>query len=234
MKLGIMQPYFFPYIGYWQLLAAVEKYVIYDDVNFIKGGWVNRNRILNGEKVQYINVQMLGASSFKHINEIEVQSNRVFIEKNKKTIWNAYHKRPYFVDAYPLITEILDCGEMNLAKYLEYSIRKICQYLNINTELIISSQIDKDQTLKGEDKVLDICKRVGADTYYNAIGGEQLYDFSRFKKKGIKLCFLKTREMNYCQGKSNFEPDLSIIDVMMNNSVEIIQEMLNDYVLISE
>lgn len=234
MKLGIMQPYFFPYIGYWQLLAAVDKYVIYDDVNFIKGGWISRNKILNGENVQYINVQMQGASSFKHINEIEVQGNDIVINKNKKTIWNAYHKRPYFREAYPLVTEILEHKGKNLAKYLEYSIRKVCQYLNIDTELMISSKIDKDNTLKGEDKIIDICKRLNADTYYNAIGGEQLYDYEKFKEQGIKLCFLKAGEISYCQGRNDFEPNLSIIDVMMNNSVETIREMLNDYILIDK
>lgn len=152
MKLGIMQPYFFPYIGYWQLLAAVDKYVIYDDVNFIKGGWINRNRILNGEKTQYINVQMQGASSFKHINQIEVQKNKVMIEKNKKTIWNAYHKAPYFSDIYPLIVDILNTDETNLAKYLENSIRKICTYLEIHTELLISSELEKDASLRGGGK----------------------------------------------------------------------------------
>lgn len=234
MKLGIMQPYFFPYIGYWQLLAAVDKYIIYDDVNFIKGGWINRNRILNGKNVQYFNVQMEGASSFKHINQINVQKNDVYVEKSKKTLWNAYHKAPFFESAFPVITDILDCEEINLAKYLEYSIKAVCRYLNINTEILDSSQIEKNSFLKGEEKVIDICKHMGANKYYNAIGGKDLYNFSNFKSQGIKLLFLQPGEIEYNQGTGAFIPNLSIIDVMMNNSVEKIYEFLNNYVLIGE
>ena len=232
MKLGIMQPYFFPYIGYWQLLAAVDKY---DDVNYIKGGWINRNKILNGNNVQYFNVQMEGASSFKHINQINVQTNDVYIEKNKKTLWSAYHKSPYFESAFPIITDILDCGETNLAKYLEYSIKAVCRYLNINTEILISSQIEKNSSLKGEEKVIDICKHMSANKYYNAIGGKDLYNFSNFKSQGIELLFLQPGEIEYNQEVAGaFIPNLSIIDVMMNNPVEKIHEFLNSYVLIGE
>ncbi|MCM1387768.1 MAG: WbqC family protein, partial [Bacillus sp. (in: Bacteria)] len=216
MKAGIMQPYFMPYIGYWQLMNAVDIYVIYDDVNFIKGGWINRNRILNGNNVQYINVPVSGASPFKSINQIEVRQDKIYIEKNKKTIWNAYHKRPYFETVYPLVKDILECEYINLAQYLEYSIKKVCKYLNINTKLLISSQIEKDNSLKGEAKVIDICKQVDADIYYNAIGGRKLYDFSHFEENHIKLFFLQSEEIKYVQGNHDFAPNLSIIDVMMN------------------
>ena len=234
MRLGIMQPYFFPYIGYWQLLSAVDKYVIYDDVNFIKGGWINRNRILNGERIQYFNVQLKGASSFKHINQIEVEKNSIIQEKRKKTIWNAYHKSPYFMDVYPIIMEIINSEETNLAQYLEYSIEKICLYLNIHTELLISSRLNIDNILKVEDRVIDICKRTNANIYYNAIGGKDLYDYKKFKEHGIKLFFLQTKEIVYSQGRKDFVPNLSIIDVLMNNSVSTIQEMLKRYELIGE
>lgn len=229
MKIGIMQPYFFPYLGYWQLLAAVDKYVIYDDVNFIKGGWINRNRILNNCSVQYINVRMKGASSFKKINEIEVDKDPVFIEKTKKTIINAYHKAPEFNKVYPLIESVLDCKEKNLALYLINSIYRICTYLEINTELIISSNISKDELLRGEDKVIDICKKMNATIYYNAIGGKSLYDFARFREEGINLVFLKERVEPYKQNCKKFESGLSIIDVMMYNSVYSIKDMLVQY-----
>lgn len=234
MKLGIMQPYFFPYIGYWQLLNAVDKYVIYDDINFIKGGWINRNRILNNGNVQYINVQMQGASSFKHINEIGVQINELMVEKNKKTLWNAYHKCNEFETVYPVICEVLDSRIENLAEYLEFSIKKVCQYLGIDTKLYLSSKIDKDIMLHGEDKVLDICKNMGADMYYNAIGGKELYHFKKFKEYGIRLCYLKTNEIIYKQPNNKFEPNLSIIDVMMNNNIHEIQKILQEYTLVEE
>lgn len=234
MKIGIMQPYFMPYIGYWQLLNAVDEYVIYDDVNFIKGGWINRNRILNGKEVQYINVQMRGASPNKRINQIAVQGDKGYIEKTKRTLQNAYHNARCFDDAYPLVEDILDCEKENLAQYLAYSIERVCDYLGIHTRLKISSALDKDNTLKGEEKVLDICRCLGADVYYNAIGGRDLYSFSHFQEKGIRLFFLQTEEISYSQGKNGFVPNLSIIDVMMHNPVGKIQEMLQAYTLLGE
>lgn len=234
MKAGIMQPYFMPYIGYWQLMNAVDVYVIYDDVNFIKGGWINRNRILNGESVQYINVQMKGASSFKHINQIEVKKDKIYIEKTKKTVWSAYHNAPCFTAVYSLVENILDCDEDNLAGYLEYSIRKVCAYLGIDTKLLVSSRIEKNNSLKGEEKVIDICKNLGADMYYNAIGGRQLYDFEHFRVHDMELFFLKPGDVTYMQRGKEFVPNLSIIDVMMYNSVEEISRMLADYTLIAE
>lgn len=234
MKLGIMQPYLFPYIGYWQLLAAVDKYVIYDDVNFIKGGWINRNRILNNGKVQYFNVQLKGSSSYKHINEIEIQNNEIQIVKNKKTLYNAYHKSKMFNIVFPMLEGILEYNTNELAAYLENSIKNICKYLEIDTELVVSSHINKDDTLKGEDKVIEICRRLGADTYYNAIGGRSLYDFEHFKNAGIKLIFLKTKEIQYDQNNQVFEPNLSIIDVLMNNSKDEVRQMLKMYELIGK
>lgn len=234
MKAGIMQPYFMPYLGYWQLMNAVDVYVIYDDVNFIKGGWINRNRILNGEKVQYINVQMKGASSFKRINQIEVQRDKIYIEKTKRTVWNAYHNAPHFTETYFLLEDIFDCDKDNLASYLEYSIRKVCAHLGIDTKLLISSEIVKNNSLKGEEKVIEICKNLGADMYYNAIGGRELYDFEHFRERGMELFFLQPGDTVYVQGGKPFVPNLSIIDVMMYNSVEEIVAMLRNYTLIAE
>lgn len=233
MKLGIMQPYYLPYIGYWQLLNAVDKYVIYDDVNFIKGGWINRNRILNNGVVQYFNVPMIGSSPFKHINQIGVNNEEVLVEKNKKTLWNAYHRAKMFGQVSSVIYDILECRRDNLAEYLEFSIRAICKYLEIDTELYISSSLHKNNELRGEDKVIDICKSMGANIYYNAIGGKELYHSDEFKKNGIQLYFLKSDDIVYQQGKSErFEANLSIVDVMMNNDVVQIKQMLQQYTLI--
>lgn len=229
IKVGIMQPYFFPYIGYWQLLNAVDKYVVYDDVNFIKGGWINRNRILNNGKIQYINIQMKGASAYKHINEIECAENTVFTLKNIKMLENIYGKAPYFSEAFPIILDILQNEETNLAKYLIFSINKICTYLSIDTHILISSEIEKDEKLRGKDKVIDICKRLNATDYYNPIGGISLYSYQEFKENGINLHFLKTREIKYSQGTNEFAENLSIIDVMMYNSKEDIKKMLLEF-----
>lgn len=233
MKIGIMQPYFFPYIGYWQLMNAVDKYVIYDDVNFIKGGWINRNRILINGEAKYFNVQMQGASSNKHINEVMVNNNESFINKNLRILESCYKKAPYYNDVYPLLKKILQCGEENLAVFIKYSFDEICNYLGIDTELIMSSDLEKNNSLKAQNKVIHICKKLDATEYYNAIGGQNLYSFDDFSNNGIQLSFLKTNEIIYNQFNNNFISNLSIIDVMMFNSVEDIKNMLLDYELIS-
>lgn len=232
MRVGIMQPYFFPYIGYWQLMNIVDEYVIYDDVNFIKGGWINRNRILMNGRPQYFNVPMIGASSFKLINEIEVNNDIRLIEKNLRILEGAYRSAPYYKAAYPLIREILYCGKQNLAEYIEESFYVMCDYLKIKTKLMVSSSLDKDNFLKGQDKVIDICKRLGAKEYYNAIGGQKLYSNTDFQNQGINLHFLKTDVIKYKQFNNEFQENLSIIDVMMFNSQDEIQNMLGKFIII--
>lgn len=232
-KVGIMQPYFVPYIGYWQLLNAVDEYVIYDDVNYIKSGWINRNRILINGNPTYFNIPILGASSFKLINEIGVNQNEKLIQKNLKTIKEAYKKAPFFNDAYPIIEKILTCEQTNLAKYIAYSIKAICLYLDINTKIHMSSDLKKDNFLKGQDKVIAICKELGATDYYNAVGGQELYSYKDFEENKINLNFVKTNEITYKQFNNPFVPFLSIIDVMMFNSKEVVKQMLNEYTLIN-
>lgn len=232
MKLGIMQPYFFPYIGYWQLINAVDRYVIYDDVNFIKGGWINRNSVLMNGESKLINLQMHNASPNKLINEVEVLGNMVYNKKLLKTLENNYGKAPYFADAFPIIKEIIIQENKNLARYLEFSIRHVCEYLLINTEIFVSSIIDKNNELRGQDKVIDICKILGTDEYINAIGGQSLYCHEEFAAHGLRLKFLKTGDIEYKQFNNDFAPNLSIIDVMMFNSKEQVKEMLEIYELI--
>lgn len=232
MKIGIMQPYFLPYIGYWQLLNAVDKYIIYDDVNYIKGGWINRNRILINKEAKYFNVKLNGASPNKLINEVEVSLDEVYQKKLLKTVEENYKKAPFFNKVFPIIQRIVENKETNLAKYLEYSIKEICSYLDIKTELLISSYLEKNNSLKGKDKVIEICKKLGGSEYYNAIGGQELYSFEEFKSNGIELKFLKTEEINYQQFSNEFVPYLSILDVMMFNSKEKVKEFLNNYSLV--
>lgn len=232
MKLGIMQPYFIPYIGYWQLMNAVDKYVVYDDVNFIKGGWINRNRILINGQPKYFNIPMIGASSFKLINEVQVNNEPKLIEKNLRILEAAYKKAPQYEVVYPLMKEILNCGKKNIAEYILESFKIINEYLGIDTELIISSTLNKDCSLKGQEKVLSICEMLGASEYYNAIGGQELYSFETFSQHGIKLNFLKTCPIIYKQFGEEFQQNLSILDVIMFNSKDEVQKMLKQYELI--
>ncbi len=234
MKIGIMQPYFIPYIDYWQLMSAVDKYVIYDDVNFIKGGWINRNRILVEGVPKFFNLPILGASSNKKINEITVNHNKYIIGKALRIIESAYKKAAYYEMVRPLIEKILYCKENNLAKYIGNSFKIICEYVNITTELIYSSELNKDNSLKGQEKVIAICNLLEATEYYNAWGGQKLYSYSDFEKYNIKLKFLKSNNIMYSQYNSKFQKNLSIIDVLMFNSKEQIYEMLKNYILLEK
>ena len=234
MKVGIMQPYFVPYIGYWQLLNAVDKYVIYDDVNYINRGWINRNRIMIDGQPKYINVPMLGASQNKLINEIHVNHDPRQIKKNLRTIESAYKNAPYYAVIFPLVEEIIKCSQEYLASYIENSIRVICQHFEIETDLIVSSSVKKNCSLKGQDKILSICELLGATEYYNAVGGQMLYSYEDFRKRRIELKFLKTNNIKYKQFGNDFLPNLSIIDVMMFNSRQKVKEMLEDYSIVCE
>ncbi|MFA6308363.1 MAG: WbqC family protein [Clostridia bacterium] len=232
MRIGIMQPYFFPYIGYWQLMNAADKYVIHDDVNYIKGGWINRNRILMNGADKMISLEVRDASQNKLICDLEQMGNPVNIRKILMTIESCYKKAPMYESVYHVIEDIINNREKNLARYLEYSIKKTCDYLNIGTEILISSEMDKNNDLKGQDRVIEICVKLGADEYYNAIGGIELYSVDDFAKNNVKLSFLKTENAKYKQFKNKFTPNLSIIDVMMFNSKEEIKKMLDKYELV--
>lgn len=228
MKLGIMQPYFLPYIGYWQLLNVVDKYVIYDDIAYIKQGWINRNRMLLNGKEFLFSISLADASSFKNINQIEI-----IPKKNKllKTIEQAYKKAPFFTTVFPFIESIINHQERNLSQYVTHSIRTIAKYLRIQTQIVISSEIDKDNSLKAQDKVINICQKLSATEYFNTMGGQELYSKAAFMEKGIALVFLKTNICMYKQYKNEFVPGLSILDVMMFNSLDKIEAMLKNYEL---
>lgn len=233
MKLGIMQPYFLPYIGYWQLMNAVDRYVIYDDVNYINRGWINRNRILIGGKTAYFNLPLSGASQNKLILEIKVNHDSKLLKKNLKTVEIAYKKAPCFDAVFPLILKIMSGKEESLSGFIFDSIKIICDYLEIGTELILSSSLKKNSALKGEDKILEICTVLGASEYYNAVGGRELYSYEHFRQKGIQLKFIKTDMIEYMQFKNEFQPNLSILDVMMFNPAPEIRKMLERYTLIT-
>lgn len=232
MKIGIMQPYFFPYLGYWQTLNAVDKYVIYDDVNYIKNGWINRNNILLNNQKHLITIPLDGASPFLLINQIKTTPRENEKEKLLKTIDAAYKKAPYFDVVFPIIHDVIMEKSNLIINALVLQLKSVCKYLDIQTELIISSTMDKDNSLKAQDKVIHICKMLGGTQYINAIGGQELYNFEDFKKNGLELSFLKTEFTPYKQFKNEFIPGLSMIDILMFNSPEQIKTMLNAYSLI--
>lgn len=229
MTVAIMQPYLFPYIGYWQLINAVNTFVIYNDVNFIKQGYINRNAILTNGKSQQFTLELIGASSNKLINEISVGNNK---NKVLKTIKQNYSKAPYYNEIIIIIEEILNNEEKNLAKFIGFSLMKISNYLGINTKFMFSSDIEKNNDLKAQEKVLEICKILQANKYINAVGGQELYSKEIFRENKMELNFLKTKLVEYKQFNYEFVAYLSIIDVLMFNDKEKVIHYLNDFELI--
>ena len=229
MKVAIMQPYLFPYIGYWQLISAVDIFVIYDDVNFIKQGYINRNYIFQNGQKQLFTLEVIGGSSNKFINQIKVGRNS---KKILKTIAQNYNKAPYFKDIFPVFDDILNQREENLAEFIGNSLKTIAAYLGIDTKFIYSSDIKKDNSLKAQERVIDICKHLNATNYINAIGGQELYNKNKFLEENIVLNFLDSEMLEYKQFKNEFVPYLSIIDIMMFNTRTDIQKMLDSYKLI--
>lgn len=230
MRIAIMQPYLFPYIGYFQLVNAVDKFIFYDDVNFIKNGWINRNSIVINNSKKYITLQLKGASPHKLINEVEFTDNR---NKLKNSIRMAYKKAPYFKSSWPLIEDVLSINTEKISEQAIHSVKNISKYLGINTSFEISSE--KYCMTKGMDKadrLIRICKINEATTYINPIGGKELYHKETFKTENIKLYFLNTNFTDYKQFTTEFIPALSIIDIMMFNSIEGIHKMLNNYDLL--
>jgi hypothetical protein len=225
MRVAIMQPYFLPYIGYFQLIGAVDLYVLYDNIKYTKRGWINRNRILGPGGEATITLPLKHAPDTLDICERQIAAD--FARgKLLNRISETYRRAPHYGEVFPLIAGIVENGEPNLFRYLRDSIVKICRQLGIDTRIVASSEIPADHTLRHEARVLSICKAVGATTYVNAIGGVDLYSKSDFADAGLDLRFIRSRPFEYGQGGRKFVAWLSIVDVMMFNSAERIRDIL--------
>jgi hypothetical protein len=234
MRLGIMQPYLFPYIGYFQLIGSVDKFIVYDDVSYIKQGWINRNRILLNSADHLFTVQLKDASSYRLIKDIQVHERLHTDWKRKfyKTLENAYRKAPYYEPVMNLIKATLESGETSISKISTESLKVVCEYLQIKTCFGESSTVYQNNHLLNAERVIDICQKENATSYTNAIGGIDLYRQEDFAAKGIRLNFLKPRPISYKQFSSEFVPGLSIIDVMMFNSQTSITSYLKEFDLV--
>lgn len=232
MKIAIMQPYIFPYIGYFQLINAVDKFIIYDDVNFINKGWINRNRILVNGKDCLFTIPLKEASQNKLINSIEVNWDSAWKSKFLKTIEQSYKKAPYYQQVLPLIEGLLNTEKSIFSEIIFENLTQVCQYLEIKTEIVPSSSIYHNTHLKAQERIIDICVQEKTDTYINPIGGLELYDKAAFQAIGKELFFIKSKAIRYTQFKNEFVPWLSIIDILMFNSPEHISTLLNDYELV--
>lgn len=231
MKGAIMQPYFFPYIGYFQLISVVDEFVVYDNIKYTKKGWINRNRILVNDSDALISIPLKKDSDSLNVvqRELAIDFNK---EKILNQIKNAYIKAPQFSEVYPLIESIIRCEKVNLFEYIFNSIEKICNHLGISTKFTISSKIEIDHALKSQDKVIALCKKKGFAVYINPIGGGELYSGDAFEAQGIELKFIQSNIRPYTQGKHNFVSHLSIIDVLMHCDKNSIREQLSDYTFV--
>jgi len=226
MRVAIMQPYFLPYIGYFQLIAAVDMFVVYDNIKYTKKGWINRNRMLRNGRDVVFSLPLKSDSDLLDIRERELAAgfNR---DKLLNQFKEAYRRAPFFAQVFPLIECIVRYEEKNLFRYLQNSIVCICQYLGVHTEIRISSDFAVDHTLKSQDRVLALCEAASADTYINAAGGMELYSKDVFRGRGIDLKFIRTKSFSYDQFEGAFVPWLSIVDGMMFNSADVLRKLVN-------
>jgi hypothetical protein len=226
VKLAIMQPYFFPYIGYFQLIAAVDVFILYDNIKYTKKGWINRNRMLQNGKDVMFSLPLKSDSDYLDVCQRELST-----EFNRNKLLNqfkgAYQRAPYFEQTFPLIEEIVHHENSNLFQFLRDAIVKTCAHLVITTEIRNSSGIAIDHTLKNQQKVLALCEAVGANTYVNAIGGMELYSKETFRNKCVDLKFIQSNPFEYHQLGDAFVPWLSIIDVLMFNPIEKIKTCIS-------
>jgi hypothetical protein len=235
MKVAIMQPYIFPYLGYFQLINAVENFVLYDDVNFIKGGWIHRNRILVNNTDSLFTVPLSKLSSFSPINETKINEKSFEDWKKKflRSIELAYKKAPNFLEVDSLIRRVLDKETLLISDLAINSIKEVLSFLNIPVNVYVSSEHFSDsKPLNKVNRIVSICEDLNSNVYINAIGGTDLYHKEEFKARGLELSFIKSELEPYKQFNETFIPGLSIIDLLMFNSIDEVRRQLNNYTLI--
>lgn len=224
MKFAVMQPYIFPYLGYYQLVNSVDKFVFYDDVTFIKGGYINRNNILSNGVAQRFTIPVPGMSSNILINKLSFDKN---IIKTLKAIQQNYSKSPYFKEVYPFVESVFLNDDRGVASICRLSIEYVFTYLGIEKEFFNSSQLDYDREQTAADKLISIARLMKCENYVNSPGGKNLYSKAYFKKNDIDLSFIEMKVVEYCQGNNKeFMPYLSMIDVLMWNNKDKVKSLL--------
>lgn len=229
MRVAIMQPYFFPYLGYFQLMAAVDLFIVYDNIKYTKKGWINRNRMLQSGKDVMFSLPLRSDS-----DALDVRDRALAADFNRGKLLNqlrgAYSRAPQFAETFPVVERAVQCEDQNLFCYLHHGLTVVSSTLGLQTPLRMSSTINIDHSLRSQDKVIALAKAVGASTYVNPIGGLELYDRQSFQEQGLKLQFIRSKPFEYLQFGDPFVPWLSIIDVLMFNPLATAQAaVLNHY-----
>jgi hypothetical protein len=226
-KIAIMQPYFFPYLGYWQLMASVDEFVVYDDIQFTKKGWIHRNRYLTGGKEQMFTLPLKKDSDYLNVFERRLSDSwPMEREKIFRKLKGAYQKAPFFLEVLPVVERCIYFKSTNIFDYIFNSIKEVAESLDINARLLVSSELGNTKNLTGCDRVLAICKLLGATEYLNPIGGKELYQNKDFLEHNVDLKFHQIENVIYSQFDNEFISNLSIIDVLMFNGIERTKELL--------
>jgi hypothetical protein len=253
MKLAIMQPYFFPYLGYFQLISAVDKFILYDNLNFIKWGWLTRNRLIVNGKPAFIIVPVLAKSSFIKIRDIRINNKAHWKRKILNSIYLSYKKKLYFDVIFPVLEKSINVDVEYLTDLNSSTVRQIAEFLDISTEIVTDvsnyEALERNLSIRNSDlnafylreqnlsdiktiRAISICKNEQAEVFINAIGGQELYDKQVFGRNGINLFFIHTIPYSYKQNSADFFPNMSIIDILMNCGKAGAQRLLNNHELI--
>ena len=226
MKLAVMQPYLLPYLGYFQLASSVDNFVIYDNIQYTKRGWINRNRYLRGGQPATFTVPLQQGSS-----DLEIRQRFIADNYNPEKLLNqfveAYRKARFFDQTIDLLEQILKCKHDHLFEFLHHSLQLLFQHLSIDTSLLVSSQISANHEEAGQARLISICHAMQAKTYVNPVGGRDLYAREEFAAHGIQLQFFQFAEHEYPQFSSAFVERLSIIDALMFNSLDDVRTLIN-------
>ncbi len=234
MIVSVMQPYFFPYLGYYQLVAQSNRFVFLDDVNYINKGWINRNRILINGEPSFITVPLSGASQNRMINEIEVSYQEKWNEKMLRNIEMNYKKSAFFNSVFPVIQSVISSNEKLISQLCVKSVSQVFDYLELKPEFFYSSVLDPEKDSGGEKRIIRIVSQIKGEIYVNPEGGQEMYQTKNFDEAKLKLKFIKMTPTKYNQIKTaDFIPYLSIIDLLMHVSKEEIREKyLKDFILL--
>jgi hypothetical protein len=235
MKIAIMQPYFFPYLGYFQLINAVDQWIAFDNIQFIDKGWINRNRILHpnhSKEWQFITIPLSKRGQFDKICDISIKSDIDWKSEilGKLTVYKNF-KAPYYNEVVGLVEKVFETKEENLSKFIVRSLRLICDYLDIKTKIQIQSEMSLDLPITKHPGqwALNISEKLGASEYINPMGGYNIFDEKEFMKKKIKLTFLKPNLSHYKQSWfKDFKAGLSILDLLMFIDVDYLSDMINN------
>ena len=229
---AIMQPYIFPYIGYFHLIEASSIFVVYDDVHYIRRGWINRNRILNNDQAYLFTVPVSKASQNRLIYETPLAIDSKWQDKFYKRLTYSYRRAPFFPDVLELIYSVFGKACTAVSDLAIESILAVYEYLGIPVNLTKSSICSPNSKGIGRaDRLIQITKSLEYDAYVNSPGGKQLYMKDYFFSKGVMLAFVKSKPIEYKQYSERFVPWLSIIDVLMFNDRKRVKDFFAEYLL---